>query len=165
MKELERIQLVAGFVPVDMQTAANNGDWVNVAQYDHCLVVLFKGIGTNGDDPTLTLLQATDVTGAGSKALNFDRIFVKQGTQTGIGQFTEIDQVSANTYTQTDAAENEAIWAVEIDAEMLDSENGFTCIKGSVADVGGNAQLGCLFYIMSGARRAGKVANMPSAIV
>lgn len=165
-KFLENNQVVTGFVPVDMQGGANDGDWVNLALFDHCTIFLFKAAGTAGDDPTLTLMQATDVTGAGGKPLSqIDRVFVKQGTQTAIGQFTEVDQALANTYTDTTSAEAQALWAVEIDAEMLDAENGFTCLKGSVADIGSNPQLGCMFYVLSGPRRAGKVANMPSAIV
>lgn len=166
MKLLEIAQIVVGFVPVDMQAGANAGDWVNMKHFDHCVVMLTKAAGTAGDDPVLKLEQATDVTGAGVKDLDvIDRIFVKQGVQTTISNFTEVTQAADEDYTELTSAENQALWVVEIDAEQLDADGGFTCLRASVADVGGNAQLGVLHYILMRARYQGKVANMPSAIL
>ena len=54
-KLLEMVDIVSAFVPVDMQTGANDGDWVNMALYDKVLAVLFKGIGTANDDPVFKL--------------------------------------------------------------------------------------------------------------
>jgi hypothetical protein len=163
MRLLDRAQIVAGFVPVDMQTAANNGDWVSLKNYNHATIVLFKAAGTAGDDPTITVQQATDVAGTGAKGLNFTRVFTKQGAQTGIGTFTEVTQSAASTYTHTDGAENQALWVIEIDGPDLDVNGGFDCIRANVADVGGNAQLGCLLYILTEPRYG--QSTMPSAIV
>jgi hypothetical protein len=163
MRLIEQMQIVAGVIPVDLQTAANDGDWVSLKNYNHLTVVFFKAIGTAGDDPTLTLEQATAVAGTGAKALTFTTIHVKQGTQTGIGTFTKVTQAAAATYTHTDAAENQAIWVVEFDAPDLDVENGFDCVRARVADVGGNAQLGCILYLLSEPRYS--QAILPSAIV
>lgn len=122
---LQTANIVAGFVPVDMQTAANNGDWVGLKHYARCVAVLFKAIGTAGDDPVFTLKQATDASGTGAKELNFTTIYSKVGTQTGIANFTRTTQAAANTYTDTASAEAQAIIAVEIDAADLDVDNGF----------------------------------------
>ena len=59
MKFVEMMQIVAGFLPVDMQAGANDGDWINMKMYEHAAVVLLKAAGTAGDDPTLTIEQAT----------------------------------------------------------------------------------------------------------
>jgi hypothetical protein len=155
--------IVGGFVPVDMQTAANTGDYVSLKNYNRCVIVLFKAAGTNGDDPTITLTQATDVAGTSVKNLStITKIYTKQGTLTGVGTWTVVTQAAAATYTDTDSAENQAIWAIEVKAEDLDVSNGFDCLKAAVADVGGNAQLGCMFYIMCEPRYAGP---LPSAII
>lgn len=164
MRWLEKMQICAGFNPVDLQTGANNGDWVSLKNYNHLAVVLYKAAGTAGDDPTLTLQQATDVSGTGAKALNFTRIDTKQGASLfAIGTFTKVTQAAGNTYTDDTSAEVQAIWVVEIDAQDLDRDNGFDCVRATVADVGGNAQLGCLFYLLFEARYAGEPAV--SAIV
>ncbi len=158
---LEVADITSAFVPVDMQTAANSGDWVNLKSYDRVLAVLFKAIGTAGDDPIFKLQQATDNTGAGAKDLTFTTIWKKVGTLTGIAAWTKITQAAATSYVDTDSAEAQTIMAVEIRSEDLDAANNFTHVQLSVADVGGNAQLGCGFYIMLNPIRQG--ATLPSA--
>lgn len=152
----EMFDIVSGFVPVDMQTTANNGDWVSMANYDHCAVVLFKGVGNANDDPTLTLQQATDNAGAGAKDITkITDIYVKQNTvltAAAEGIWTLVTQTAATNYTDATSAEDQAIWVINLDASNLDVNNGFNHIQGNVADVGGNPQLGCVFYIMWGNR-------------
>lgn len=163
MNLLDKVQIVSGFLPVDMQDGANTGDVVSMKNYGHLTVVFFKNAGTAGDDPTLTLLQGTDVAFGTNKALNFTSVWTKQDTVlTSEGTFTEQTQTAANTYTDATSAEDAAIWVVEIDAADLDVANGYDCVRASVADVGTNAQIGCLFYILSEPRYAG--STLPSAI-
>ena len=160
----EQCNIVSAFVPVDMQDGANTGDWVSLKNYERVSIVLFKDAGTAGDDPTITLQQATDVAGTGAKALaKIDTVFVKQDTAlTSVGQFSKVTQTAAATYTDATSAEDQAVWVIDIQSEDLDVDNGFDCIQASVADVGSNAQLGCAFYVLWGARY-GKEA-LPSAI-
>lgn len=158
----QEANIVSAFVPVDMQTAANEGDWVSLANYGRCVAVLFKGAGTAGQDPVFTLEQATSAAGGSSKALTFTRIYSKVGTQTGIAAWTRTTQAAAGTYTDAASAEAEAIIAVEVNAADLDVDNGFDFIRLTIPDVGGAAQLGCAFYLMLDPRDAG--ATMPSAI-
>lgn len=149
---VERTQICAAFGPVDLSAAANSGDWVSLKDFDSCAIIFFKGAGTAGDDPTLTLLQATDVAGTSSKALDFTRIDVKQGTLTALGAFTTVTQAAANTYVDLTSAESAGIYVIEIRADELDVANGFDCVQFSVADVGTNAQLGAALYLLRGSR-------------
>lgn len=161
---IDGLQICAGFDPVNMATAANSGDWVSLKDYESCLVVFYKGAGTAGDDPTLTLEQATAAAGTGAKALNFTRIYHKQGTLTSVAQFTEVTQAAANTYTDATSAEIAAIWAVEVKADDLDVGGGFYFIRASVADIGANAQLGAVLYILGKPRYGDAPASLPTAI-
>lgn len=163
MKSLiEQGQVVAGFVPVNLATAANNGDYVSLKHYGHVAIVLFKAAGAAGEDPTLTIQQATAVAGTGAKALNFTTIHVKQGADlAAIGTFTKVTQAAANTYTDTDSAEAQAIWIVEFDVEDLDVAGGFDCVQAAVGDVGTTAQVGAVLYILTEPR----YTPPPSAIV
>lgn len=160
----EQVQIVSGFLPVDLSGGANNGDWVSMKGYERCSIILFKGAGTAGDDPTLTLQQATDVAGTGAKDLvAIDRVYVKQDTVlTAIANFTKTTQTAATDYTDATSAEDAAIWVVDILAEDLDVDGGFDCIQASVADVGINAQLGACLYLLWPARYGGD--GMVSAI-
>ena len=153
-KFVEEAQVVNAFPPVDMSAADNNGDWVNLANFDRCIVILTTAIGTAGDDPIFKLQQATDKAGAGAKDLLFTVIDEKVGATalSGVGEFTRVTQTAATSYVNTDSAENEAIITVEVRAEQLDSDNDFTHIQLSVADVGANAQIGVGEYILYNAR-------------
>lgn len=146
----------AAFVPVDMQTAANDGDWINMAYYNRCLCVLYKAAGTAGDDPVFTLKQATSAAGGGAKALNFTVVMSKVGTLASTATWTRTTQSAANTYTDTASAESQAIIAVEVAAEDLDVDNGFQFIQMSIPDTGSNAQLGCALYIPFEPREASR---------
>lgn len=150
MKFLEGNQIQSAFVPVDMSAAANAGDWVNLENYERCAVVLFKGAGTAGDDPTFKVQQATANDGTGAKDLDFETIWTKVGSQATTGQFTKNSQTADTEYTDATSAEAEGMFVAEFSAEDLDAANGFTHLQLSVADVGTNAQLGCGFYILLG---------------
>lgn len=159
---LENANIVSAFVPVNMAGAANNGDWVNLSKFGRLVAVLFKGAGTAGEDPIFTLRQATDAAGSGAKALNFTEVWEKVGAQTGIANFTRVQQTAASTYVNAASAEAEGVFAVEIRAEDLDVEGGFTHVQLQVPDVGAGAQNGCGFYVMLDPRHAG--ASLESAI-
>lgn len=146
---LEVMDIVPAIKPIDLQTGANNGTWVNMAVSYRCLVVLFKAAGTAGDDPIFTINQATDNAGTGSKALTFTRIRTKLGASTIPTTWTIATQAAAGTYTPTSAA-NPALIAVDIKETDLDINNGFNHIQLVIPDTGTNAQLGCAFYIPFG---------------
>jgi hypothetical protein len=165
---LEKVQVVPGFMPVAMNTNPGpTSDWVCLKNYGRCAIVFVGSIGTNGQDPTLTLLQAVNVSGGSSKALNFNRVDTKQGVAGGdllaVGTFTTLTPAAGNTYTHADAAENQKVWVIDIKAEDLDADNGFDCLQASIGDVGTNAQLGTLFYFLHEPRYS--AVPLPSAIV
>ena len=161
MKLVEKAQIVAGFVPLDLQTQ-RDGDWVRLRDFNHLTVIFYKGTGTDGDDPIVTLQQATDNAGTGVKALTFTEVWRKQGADVqAVGQFTKTTQAAATSYTNTDGHQ-QAFWVFEIDADMLDADNGFQYVRATLNDTGGNAQLGCVLYILTEARFA--EATPPSAL-
>lgn len=158
----EEYQIVSAIVPIDLGAGANAGDWVSLKNFDTCDIVVFKGVGTAGQDPILTVTQATAVDGTGSKALTFTRVDSKVGAQTGIGQFTKNTQAAANTYTDAVSAEAEGLFVIHIEGQDLDRANGFDCVQLSIPDTGAAAQVGGALYILGGARYAGQFP--PSAI-
>jgi hypothetical protein len=170
---LEKNHVVSAFLPVAMNSGAPSVDWVSLKNYGRCAVVFFKAIGTNGEDPTITLLQATDVSGTGSKGITINRVDKKQAATNLLttGQFATStpavpgshDTFSTNTWTNSDLAEQAAIVVIDIKAEDLDIQNSFDCVSFTIADVGTNAQLGCAFFIMHEPKFG--VDPLPSAIV
>lgn len=153
MNLLGKIDIVPAIIPLDLQTA-RDGDWVSLKNAQGCLVVVFKGTGTAGDDPSITIEQASDVAGTGAKVLNaITEFFKKTGTLTSVGTWTRVTQTADELVTvDTASAEVEAIWAFNIESDQLDVDNGFDCVRVRIADVGTNAQLGCALYILHGLR-------------
>lgn len=149
----EDINIVRGIAPIDLATGANNGAWVSLKNFDHIAIVLSKSAGAVGEAPVVTIVQAQDVAGTGSKALNFTRIDRKDPDSGG--QYTKVTQAAGNTYTP--AAGNTALIAViEFDAQELDLANGFDCLRCTIADVGATAQVGGVLYLLSNSRYPGQ---------
>lgn len=160
----ETAQVVMAIVPVDSQSGANAGDWVSMKNFDRCTIIILKAAGVAGDDPVITLKQATDVAGDSPKGLNFTRVDSKVGVQTGIGAFTTNIQAAANTYTDTVSAEAQGVFLIEVQASDLDVNGGYDCLQLSIPDTGsGGAQLIAACYLLRTARFQG--AGLPSAIV
>lgn len=163
----ETARVVQAFAPVDMETAANNGDWVSMKGFANLLVIFVAAVGTSGDNPVLTMKQATDVSGTAAKALNFTTLQAQvQTALTSSDVPTVITQAAGNTYQSATAgdAAKQRLFTLEFKASDLDSDNGFDCVQFSVPDTGSNAQLGAALYILYGARYAPTVTGV-SAIV
>jgi hypothetical protein len=164
---LDLMQSALGFAPVNLATGANNSDWMLVQRYRRLIVLFFKAAAASGsEDPTVTLLQAQDNAGTGSKALNIPagRSWTKTDPDlTTVGQFTA-GAPSTNTLTVSGSAQKQALWMIEIDAADLDVNNGFCAVQANVADTGSVSQLGCLVYLLGEARSAQTLGTNPSAL-
>lgn len=156
MNIAEELKIVSAIIPVNLATAANNGDYISLKNYGHVDVVVFKGAGTAGEDPVITLKQATTVAGAGAKALKFQTIYTNVGTQTSADTLTKVEgtdiprsTTDESTYLNTDSAEAEGLFVIPVDASMLDVDGGFDCVAVQIPDVGAAAQIGCALYFLS----------------
>lgn len=166
---VERLHIQPFFVPIDLQGGSGghvSGDWLRFTG-DRCLIVLCKAAGTDGDDPTITVSQATSAAGGSSKALTFQRIYrleAEAATLTSNGTYTLSTQTAASTYTHTSLAQSAAVILIEVKAEDLDCDGGFKFLNVTIADTGSNAQLGCCLAIFSDLRFGGTPENHESCI-
>jgi hypothetical protein len=153
---VEEAQMVVGFNPVNLATAANPGDWVSLKNYRHVAVVFIGAPGAAAEPVTITMAQATAVAGTGTKALTFTTYYKKQAATdlTAVGTFTKVTQAAAATAILGvgSLGDNAALAVIEFNAEDLDVEGGFDCVQATVGDVGATSQLGTLLYILIGAR-------------
>ena len=159
---LESIDIVPAFTPgQDINTDAS-GDWVSLKNYDGCLVCFHKAAGTAGDDPVISLLQATTVSGTSSKALNINHLYAKVGATaiSGVSTFTKYSGTAAATVDLVSAFGTdilsdvgESLIVVDVRASDLDVSNGFDCISLFIeGDDVANATLSDAWYILYGAR-------------
>lgn len=154
----EHFNIAEGFLPVNLATAANDGDWVSLKNYSEVTILFFGAPGASAEPATITLEQASAVAGTGAKALNFTTLYKKQAATNlqGTGTWTKVTQAAANTYALGSGADGDkaALVAITVHAEDLDTEGGFDCIRGRVADVGATSQIGAMVYILGGPRHA-----------
>ncbi len=141
------------FVPVDLQTAPNVGFPVSMKGAEQVTFVVFSAVGTGGDDLIITLREATAGDGTGEQDLAIITSFwYKEGATAldGSQTWTKVTQTAAATL-DTDGnadAENASMVAFDVRADQMSAT--FTHLTVDVADVGGNAQLGCAIAILSG---------------
>ncbi len=159
------MDIIPVILPLDLQTA-RSGDWVSLKNAQGVLFVVFKGAGTDNDDPTFTLRQATAVAGTGVKdAAVITEYYEKEGTLTGVGTWTRVTQVAAATIAPGDpSAQSEAVYAFWVEAAQLDVDGGFDCITLNSADTGINAQLGAVLALLFGLRYPDAPQSLPNSI-
>lgn len=153
MEGLGRLFNVAvGAAPVDLSTAAVTGKRVALSSTQSLTVLLFKGAGTAGDDPTVTLQQHTAASGGTSSNLAIiDHYYLKDAaTLAGTETWTKVTQAAAATIADPGgagtSAEHQQIVAIEVNGASL--SDGYTHVSLNVADVGTNAQLGAVLYVL-----------------
>lgn len=162
--------LSVGFIPVDMQTAANTGKRVSLHNCAGVTIVLFKAVGTAGDDPALTLKQHTaSSSGTTANLAVIDHYYYKSAVSAalaGTETWTRVAQTAAATITDPGglgfSAESSMIVAIEVAGTSL--SDGYKYVSLDVADVGGNAQLGGVLYIKHQLVAGRTPANLPAGL-
>jgi hypothetical protein len=158
------VDVCIGAAPVDLSTAGATGKRVSLKGAGGLTILVFKGAGTAGDDPTVTLKQHTANTGGTTSNLAvIDHYYLKDAaTLAGTEAWTKVTQTAAATIVDPGgagtSAEHQQILAIEVDAAQL--SDGYTHVSLDVADVGTNAQLGAVLYL----RRDLFVARAPQAL-
>src|SRR5579872_5416911 len=144
---LEALHFVEAIAPVDLSSGANNGAWVSLAHYKRIVVLFVAAPGTASDTVTLTLNQAKDLSGTGSKALNFTTYYTNEQTTNlaSVDTLTKNTQASANTISDTNAAKDQ-MWLVELHAEELDDANGFKTVQATVNQIT-HSKVGYVAYL------------------
>lgn len=160
--------IISAFAPLDLQTA-RDGDYISLRNCQHVTVLVTKGVGTDGDDPSISFQQAKDVAGGSVKDLaTIDEYWEKEALTdlTGTGVWTRVTQTASATVAPGDpSAQSAAMYVFEIDADELDADNDFDCIRVRIADTGAAAQLGTALYILSGLRHETSPQNQPNSII
>jgi hypothetical protein len=161
---VDEINLAEGFLPVNMASGANDGDWVSLKNYQRVAIIFYGAPGAAGEPATITVEQATDVSGGNAKALTFTRYAIKTAATNlqAVGTWTRSTQTAANTLALGSGANGDkaAIVVIEFQSEDLDVDGGFDCIRATIADVGLTSQIGAVLYALMNPR----FTPVPSAL-
>lgn len=141
-----------GASPVDLSGAAVTGKRINMANAKSVDIVFVKGAGTAADDPTATLRHHTAATSGTSADLAvITEYYVKsETTLDGDETWSKVTQAAAATIADPGgagtSAESEQIVVVNVRADQLPLTSNWLSLD--IADVGLNAQLGTVLYIL-----------------
>ncbi len=153
---VQNAQIVQAFAPVDLNTAAVTGDWINLQNFNHATLIF-----SSADVAAVitgTFQIATDNAAAGAKdmtaangGIGITEYYRKDSASdlTGTGVYTRITQADAATVVTISGSENMIV--VEIDAHQFDIANSFTHINFSTSDPGA-ASVGSAIWVLSEAR-------------
>jgi len=150
-------KLVTGFAPAT--PSSSTPDYITLKDIGHVTIVILTDNAATVTPSAITLLQATDVSGTNEKALAMDEAYRNIDTAAGyaLTKFT----VTSNTFNLDNNDNDNQIHIIEIDADELDTNNDFDCLRLGIGDA--TNQVSGVTYIGTGIRYM--EATTPSAIV
>lgn len=128
--------------------------YVSMKNYRKLTIIVSIADGTTVTGSTITLKQATTIAGAGEKALAFTRMLANVDYATSATMVETA--VTANTFTTQTTNSLDSLYIIEVDSEMLDTANGFDCVRLDGTGHAATASRGVsVTYILTGARYSG----------
>lgn len=140
---IENAGIEVGQVPKDVNGVVSNGQYISLKNFNHVSIIIKQGAWAGGT-PAVTLTQATTIAGAGAKAAPIPFQWQKAGITPSTFARTA---VVADTFNLPATANT--ITVLELDAEQLDAQNDFDCVRVNVASPGAVADLLDITYILS----------------
>lgn len=160
------LDIGSAFVPVDFNTSdAATGHRVDMRHASGILLVLYKGAGTAGADPVVTVREHDASTSGNSADLAVVTEFWKKEETTLDGDeiWVVTSQAAAAAANMgLTSAEQEGIYVIEVDATQLSA--GFRWISFNIAATVANAQLVSGFYILYGLKRKSIPSRRPNLL-
>jgi hypothetical protein len=145
---LAKGKVVVGLAPITPSTSTP--DYVSLKGYQKCTVIIVYDNGNTVTGSAITLKQATAVAATGEKAL----AFTKQWANADVGANDTLTEtaVTSNTFTTDTTNAKNGIHVIEVDADDLDQDNNFDCLRAGTGDAA-NMVL-AVIYILHGPRYA-----------
>lgn len=151
---MENQHVVMAFPPSG--SPASTEDYVSLKGCDHATVLIAIDNATSVTGLTITLKQATAVGATSEKALGFDYVYKNENTASS-DAFTRT-AVTSDTFDSITTNNLNLLYAIEVPASSLDTENDFDCLR---VDVTGNANSDCSgLYILNRQRYLGGVPSV-----
>ena len=145
---LDKAKVVMGLAPITPSTSTP--DYVCMKGYQKCTAIIAVDNGNTVTGSAITLKEATVVAGTGEQALAFSKMWANLDTD---ASDTLVETaVAANTFTTLTTNGKNALYVIEIDADDLDLDDGFDCVRVGTANAA-NTVLSVV-YILHGTRYA-----------
>ncbi|WP_432112858.1 hypothetical protein [Streptomyces sp. S1] len=144
--------IALGAAPSDLSAAAVTGLRISMVNVKSVDVVVVKGAGTAADDPTITLRHHTAATGGTSADLaTITEYFLRsEATLDNDEPWTKVTQAAAATIVDPGgagtSAESQQIVVFSVKPTDLPETSNYISVN--IGDVGANAQLGTVLFII-----------------
>lgn len=148
LQAVDDLKFVMGCAPAALATTAGDGDYVSLKNFARLTIVISVLNATTVTGGAVTLIQATEVAGSTTKALGFTKAY--RNIDCAAGDTLAEFAVSGDTFTTDTTNSKQLMYVIEINAEDLDINNNYDCVRVDVASMA-NA-VGSVLYILSGAR-------------
>lgn len=139
--------------------------WVDLELYSHVAFLVVANNGTSVTGAAITINQAQDTAGTGSKALAFNNYFAASGgfaaQATSADAWSQVTGVSG-TFTTATTASTRLAYLIEVHDTDLDLTAGFRTVALSIA--AGAANTTFTVVAIATPRFGGNAAIMPSAL-
>ena len=138
----------------NISAAATNGIYASMKHVKRLNILVLLGVGTDAQNITFTLAQATTAAGGSAKALNITKAYYKAGANLAVvnswtshSAVTRKDSVASLLETVSGVASLQKAFLFVIDEEDLDTNNGFAFVRLEMTDPGAGARDGSIVYI------------------
>lgn len=143
---LDKGKVVLGLAAVVPSTSTP--DYVSLKAHQKLTVIIISKNATTVTGSAITLKQATTVAAGSEKALAFTKRWTCADC-TAADTLVET-AVTANTFTTQAVNSKNSIDVIEVDADDLDADNNFDCVRAGTGDA--TAATLTVLYILHGPR-------------
>jgi hypothetical protein len=127
---VEGYNVIVAFAPGTPSSA--DPPYVSLRDYHRVSVIIVGDNATTVTGSAIALVQATDTSGTGEKALSFDA--VHRNIDVAAGSSLAEAAVSSDTFTTTAVDNKNSLYVIDITPDMLDIDNGFDCVAVTIGN-------------------------------
>lgn len=143
---LDKAKVVTGLAPITPSTSTP--DYVSMKGFQKLTAIIIADNATSVTGSAITLVQASVVAGTDGKALAFSKMWAN--ADTGASDTLTETAVTSNTFTTATTDNKNLLYVIEIDADDLDADNGFDCVRVGTANAANTVV--SVIYILHGAK-------------
>jgi len=150
----EQVSTIVAAAGLLLTSTIGDTTYVSLKNYRKIQIVISIADGTTVTGSTITLKQATAVAATGEKALAFTRMLAN--VDYAAAKTMVETAVVSNTFTTQVVNSKDSVYIIDVDADQLDINGGFDCIRVDGTGHAATASRGCVVvYNLYGARFSG----------
>ncbi|MBP6544043.1 MAG: hypothetical protein KA265_15755 [Piscinibacter sp.] len=150
----EQVTTIVAAAGLLLTSTLGDTTYVSMKNFRKLQIIISIADGTTVTGTAVTLKQATAVAGTSEKALAFTRMLAN--TDYGASKTMVETAVTSNTFTTQTTNSKDSLYIIEVNAEDLDTANGFDCVRVDCTGHAATASRGCVvLYNLFGARYNG----------